>query len=91
MIDQPIAHHYQVEQHEYVIVENFRSTYPICLEGFLILDKDVDKYNYYLISYNDGLNTFEAKDIVKYYLPLPLEIARVTFPSYNLTEENYGF
>jgi hypothetical protein len=38
MIDQPIAHHYQLKQHEYVIVDNFRTTYPICLEGFLILD-----------------------------------------------------
>lgn len=80
-----------VQEQQYVVVEHFCSTYYIEIQGFLILDQESQKYNFYVLDYCCVKYPINPRYIVENFEAAPLFIAQQAFPKYNLTEENYGF
>ena len=84
----PVEQVCYIETHHYKIVEHLMVTFPDEIQGFLILDEDLNKYNYYITHY---FINYDPEQIIKNFSPQSLEEAQKTFPKYSLNEGNYGF
>ena len=79
------------ENKKYQIKEQFYTSSPWEIYGFLILHKDKGTYNFYLVHASQIEIPFDGAFIVKTFEPQSLEDAQAIFPSYELDYFNYGF
>lgn len=81
-------HTFHYETQEYLLVDDYMTTFKYEFFAFLILHKESQKYMVYFIDYFH-ISEIDFDKIIKDRKPEELELAQEMFPEYCLNESNY--
>lgn len=77
---------------EYSIVQDIRTNYYYELRIVLILSKELNKFNCYILDYmEENSLSNDPKVIIENFSPECLSVVKKIFPRYKFDNDNYGF